>query len=356
MIALLNRIRDIKDGPCLTIVLNTHRTKPDSLKDAISLKNLVKEAETRLTEEFDRPVYEPIIEKLNLLVAEIDHNYNLEGMVLFVSGELAEMVRLPLEVKDRVVIGDRFSTRDLVRAMNQDAAYYVLVFSRRGARLIEAFNDRVVREIFNDVFPMPNPIIETDPLILTMPQGQDNIMENWFIQVDKAMMDVINAYPLPVVLACEKSNYDHFMKVAKKKDRIIGHINRTRTQEEARDIVEDAWKSVSGFLKMKNAARIDELKKAVSTGNFFTDFNDIWRAIGEGRGQTLFVKKGLIKPAIVRNGEIRLLDEPVPADEELVEDVVDLMIARNLAKGGDTVFVEGDELVEFQNLAMTARY
>lgn len=356
MLALLNKLRNAQGGVCLSIILNTHRTKPQNLKDVIHLKNLLAEAEKRLSREFDKDIYLPMIRQLDILLEDLDHNYNLESMALFVNQDLAELVRLPVPVTDRVVIGDRFATRDIIRALNTQSTYYVLVFSRRHARLIEAFNDKVVREIANDDFPMTNPVIETDPLILTMAQGQNNIMEKFFIEVDKALTTVTNERPLPVVLSTEKSNADHYMKVARKKERFIGHINMNRDEDPAHRIVTDAWDKVQEFLKEQNKGRIDDLKKAVSSGQFFSDYNDIWRAIEEGRGRTLFVKKGLIKPAIVKNGQIRLVDEPIPTEDEMVEDIIDVMIARMMEKGGETIFIEGDELAEFQDLAMTARY
>lgn len=356
MLALLNKLRNAQGGVCLSVLLNTHRTRPESLKDVIHLKNLIAEAEKRLSREFDKDIYLPIIRQLDNLLEDLDHNYNLESMALFASQDLAEMVRLPVPVSDRVVIGVRFATRDIIRALSTQSTYYVLVFSRRHARLIEAFNDKVVSEIANDDFPMTNPVIETDPLILTMAQGQNHIMEKFFIEVDKALTNVTNEKALPVMLSTEKSNADHFMKVARKKERFIGHINMNRDEDPAHHIVTEAWEKVQEFLKVQNMSRIDDLKKAVSSGQFFSDYNDIWRAIEEGRGRTLFVKKGLIRPAILKNGQIRLVDESVPTEDEMVEDIIDVMIARMMEKGGETIFIEGDELAEFQDLAMTARY
>ena len=43
-----------KNTPCVTISLNTHRTHPDNAQDVILLKNLLKEAEERLVNEFGK--------------------------------------------------------------------------------------------------------------------------------------------------------------------------------------------------------------------------------------------------------------------------------------------------------------
>ena len=83
-----------------------------------------------------------------------------------------------------------------------------------------------------------------------------------------------------------------------KKDLIIGQINRNRDDEKAHHIVHDAWKVISETIKEKNADRIAELKKSITfSGKFLSDFNEIWTAIREGRGKTLFIKHGFYPPA-----------------------------------------------------------
>jgi hypothetical protein len=42
-----------KNTPCVSILLNTHRTHPDNVQDVILLKNLLKEAEERVLNEFE---------------------------------------------------------------------------------------------------------------------------------------------------------------------------------------------------------------------------------------------------------------------------------------------------------------
>ena len=41
-----------KSNPCVTISLNTHRTFPENAQDEIVLKNLLKDAEKRVIDEF----------------------------------------------------------------------------------------------------------------------------------------------------------------------------------------------------------------------------------------------------------------------------------------------------------------
>ncbi len=352
---LFKKVKDIQSEGCVSIILNTHRTKPDNQKDAITLKNLVKEAEERLLNDYDKRFAGSIIEKLKNLADTIDHNYNLESLVLFVNADFADYTRMLIEVGDRVIIDNTFATRDLVRAMHQEAGYYILVLSRQNARLIEAYNDQVVQE-FKGNFPIKNTLYTTDKIRLSNAKGQDNLIEEFFNRVDKLVLATIKENPLPILLATETRNFSHYQKIADKKDLIIGHINRNRDDEEPYHIVADAWKDMQAIVKEKQAARIAELEKAISKGRFLSDYNKIWNALQQGRGQTLFVKKEFFQPALLVDNKIVLVESFENDQKGIVDDIIDEMIELNLAFGGDTVFMEGNELEQFQNVALITRF
>ena len=356
MNAQLKTLKDIRTEGCVTLVLNTHRTKPDNLKDEILLKNLATEAEQRLNEQFDKRFVGAIMNNLNEVIAEIDHNYNLESLVVFANAEMADFARLPLAVENRVVIDETFATRDLVRAMHQDVSYYVLALSRQGARLIEAHTDKVVREL-RELFPMKNRLWTTSKKKQSMAAGSDVLIEEFFNRVDKAMNAMTAENPLPVYLATETRNFDHYMAIADNKERIVGHINQNRDDEKAHHIVSAIWPQIQTETKKRQQDRITELKQAVSSNKFVSDLNEIWNALHEGQGQTLFVKKDYFQHATVdQEGNITPLNGDLPKDKVIIDDLVDEMIETNLAFGGDNVFISGDELNEFQNIALVTRY
>lgn len=352
---LLKKVKNLTGDVCVSIILNTHRTRPDNQKDAIVLKNLVKEAEERLLGDYDKRYIEPVIKNLNSIVSGIDHNHNLESLVLFASHDFADYTRLPVEVTDRVVIDESFATRDLVRAMHQESAYYILVLSRQNARLIEAYNDKVVEEV-GGKFPIKNSLYTTDKLKLSMVEGQDNLTEEFFNRVDKTLWEVTKEHTLPIVLATESRNFDHYTKVSDRKDLILGHINKNRDDEKAHHIVPDAWSVVLDLIKNRNEARMSELRNAVTSGKFVSDYNDILKAIREGRGKTLFIRKGYYQPAILENDVIRLVENRDKNMKNVIDDINDELIEMNMSYGGDTVFIDSDEMNAFDRIALITRY
>ena len=352
---VLKRIKDERGEGCVTIIMNTHRTRPDNEKDPLRLKNLVKEAEERLYKEFDKRFVWSLMENLKAVVEQIDHQHNMESLLIFVNGHMAEYTRLPVAVVNRVVIDNTFATRDLVRAMHQEAGYYVLVLSRQQARLIEAFNDKVVCDSCG-AFPLTNPLYTTSRLELSTNKGTDNLIEEFFNRVDKIVMDQIKKHPLPLILATETRNFDYYKKVADKKQVIVGHMNKNRDDEKAHHIVKEAWEVMKGLQKERQAEGLNAMHAAIKGGKLVTDIREIWRGVNEGRGHTLFVRKGYFQAARLIQNDLELINSNENDRQGIVDDIVDEMIEINMTYGGEALFVDEDLPVGNGKIALMVRY
>ena len=122
----LTELQQAHAYPCLTITLPTHRTYPDNKQDPIRVKNLVTEATNRLRGEFSKRELAPVLSRLDAIVAGIDYNHTLDGLLLAVNHEIAREFVLPFSLSERVVVDDTFFTRDLIRAFNRTRRYWVV--------------------------------------------------------------------------------------------------------------------------------------------------------------------------------------------------------------------------------------
>lgn len=345
----LKRIKDIKSDCCVTIILNTHRNSQQSRKDEINLKNLVREAEQRLKENCDNETGQVVFPKLNELASNIDPRFNLESLALFVNRDIAEFIRMPIEVEDRVVVGNTFATRDLVRLLQKELNYYLLVLSRERARLIEAVGDKEINEIHNG-FPMENSFtIAGEGKLFSR---ETSLVLEFFGNVSQQLNDVQNGRKLPVFICTDEPNYNDYLKVAQGNENIAGLVQGNKDDEEPHNIVKAAWPVAKKWLEEENSKRLDELTNSAGVEDFETDFTEIWKAIIEGKGKTLYVKEGYIQPAILEKNTVK----PASDEDANVDDIIDRMIDKNSEMGGDTVFVSGDELKEYNDLVLLKRF
>jgi len=352
---LLNELKNVQSAHCVTVILNTHRTHPDNARDPILLKNLLVETEARLLAIMDKRSADELLGRLELIAEEIDHQHNLESLVLFANENLARYTRLPVAVTDRVVIDGTFATRDLVRTLHSEHAYYVLVLDRHKARLIEAFADKPVREIGGD-FPMEyGDLYSTNKETLTQARGQDNLIEEFFNRVDKAFQEQWKSEPHPLVLSAEERNVAHYRKVADR-DHLVAVVAPSHADDKAHQIVTRAWASAKPAFDERNLGRVAELRQAVAAQSFLSDLNDIWKAVREGRGRTLFVKQGFFQPAQLDGDSLVPLEKSDLQVEGYIDDAIDEIIEIVYASGGDAVFVTDDTLADFQGLALITRW
>ncbi len=352
---MLTRLKNIVSENAITIILNTHRTLPDNEKDSLLLKNLIKEAESRLLADMDKREAESLIHRLRDLEETIDHRQNLESLILFVNEDTAEYVRLPIAVEDRVIIDKTFATRDLIRAMHMEASYLVLVLSQQKARLIKASNDKVIQE-FGDPFPIENTQM-VNRAELSNASRLTNLISEFYNQVDKEVNHLRKENQLPVLICSETSQYHEYLKVADEKHSIYDQcLSGNHENAKAHHIVTEAWEIVKKYVIEKNNARKAELQKAISSGKFLSDTNEIWQGIQQGSVQTIFIEEGNFQPAKWIDGHITYVSPEMRNGKSVVDDIYDELIEANLRQGGDTVFLPKGELRDFNGFGAVTRY
>src|SRR5690554_4299780 len=202
----LDRLKKVVSDCAVTLVLRTHRTQPENAQDSIKLKNKVSEARVRLEKEYDAKTAKNLGEKLEKLAEEIDVNYNLEGLVLFVDADHAEFVRLPVELNDRIIIDSTFATRPLFRALNLETRYYLLMLSKDKARLLRASSSNLEEEIGGD-FPAVNTASPKSRTEGNIDERQSKLQLEFFNNVDKFVNKVHQKEPLPIYIAADDMNY-----------------------------------------------------------------------------------------------------------------------------------------------------
>lgn len=353
----IRELKNIHSDNCITIIITTHRTKPDYLNDGLHLKNMIKDVETRLMADVSKKEANKLLERVNALANTIDHSQNMESLILFVNEDIAEYTRLPIKVEDRVVIDETFATRDLIRSMHLETHYYILVLSQEKIRLIEAVNGQAVKEI-GKPFPIENTqFFSKNRAALAIAAKQTSLMTEFFNQADKHVNTLRKDNPLPVFICGLEENRNVYFNAADLKNTIFDvFLNKNQINDPIHSIVEEAWSVVKDYVVEKNNGRKEELKKAVGENKFLSDTNEIWKAISEGKIQTLFIEQGLFQPAVMKEDEIEYVSDDRRNDTGIIDDIYDEMIEANMDYGGDVVFLPKGELKDFNGFGAITRY
>jgi hypothetical protein len=351
----LRALQAIESDPCISILLTTHRTHPDNAQDPINLKNLVTQAEERLLKDYDKRQVTSVLEHINKAVADVDHMSNLEGLALFANNDMAQVVKLNIPVTDRVIVDRNFATRDLLRDLQGGAHYYILTVSGHKSRLIEAFRDQVVMEYgAQHVFPMENRMYTTHASHRTQSGVEENLMKEFCNRVDKAMKDVRAVQPLPIIVAGDERSIEFMLAVVDDRSAYIGSITGSPDELKGHELAAKAFEEVERVMAERRAKALELIASAQSAGRLSDDIGDIHRAVKEGRGDTLYIEEGYFQPARIDGDVIALKEDP--AEEGVIDDVIDELAENTMRFGGHVVFLPPGSLEEYRRVCLVLRY
>ncbi len=353
---ILEKLSSNKTAPCITISLNTHRTHPDNLKDSILLKNLVREAELRLIEDFGKRGSEELIQKLKDTVEPLNMSFNLDSMHIFISPDMAEVVKLPLPMsEDTVQIGAAFAVRPLLKALNRTENYLIMLLSRGGTRMFEAVNDQIIHEVETHDFPFPeNQWYGTSGGERANATRVDNQEREYMNVVDKAVVALHQDTGLECVVISVADSFHILQQVADKPGIYLGHVDKNYKEIANHQLAADAWEMVSNLLSKRRKEAIAEMRKAIGQSKVVTDLGEIYRAAKEGRGDMLIMRSDF-RQAVNKIDEytIELVNN---GETPEVDDITSELAMEVYSKGGRVVFADADEVDSEVHTALKVRH
>ena len=354
---LLMKLGTEKNTPCVTISFNTHRTHPGNIQDKIILKNLLKEAEKRVVKEFGKKSNEVLIEKIAAVQNEVDINYNLDSLHLFLSNNTEEIVKLPWSIShNRVHVSNTFAIRSLIKIYNQSESYLVMVLSQGGVNLYEAINDGIIGEIINDDFPFPEnshniffPERKSDPVYV------DDLIRKYFNRIDKSFVKVHNETGLSCIVVSTVDNYSLLIQVADKPEAYNGFVRIDYNRRAPHQIVQQTWKLIKSLQSERKAMAIKEMKEAVAQGKVVTDLQEIYQAAIDGRGDLLIIHQNFAQPVLMKTERTFDVIED-PKTRGAIDDITSNIAWEVLTKKGRTIFTTQDQIKDLGKIVLKTRY
>ncbi len=351
----LEKLASERSNPCVTISMNTHRLKPDKQKDVIELKKLTKEAHEHVVNEFGQHDVSNLLEKINFLEEVVDLNNNLDSLHIFLSGTTSEIVKSSWPIsKNTVSVAENFVIKPLIKDFNRIEDYLILVLSQSDVRLLHATNDSISGEMNSDDFAFDkNPHFLSDLGKSGDGKQADNLVREFFNQIDKALVKIHQKTEMNVVVSCTDTNWGKLLQVADQPSIYYGNINNNDTATNS--LASEAWQLVVAIQEKYRAKAISEMQEAVGQGKVITDLLDIFLAVQAGRGDLLITHDNYHQ-AVKMNGQysFHLADDlTLPG---VIDDITSEIAWEVISKKGRAIFTSQDEFKSFGNIALKVRY
>jgi hypothetical protein len=359
----------------------THRTSPENQQDPLRFKNLLTQAEDMLVEAgMRRPdALQLLASGQDLLRNGLFWRYQEDGLAVLFHPEQVRTYRLPLDLEELVVVGERFHLKPLLPLLSGDGRFYVLALSQNEVRLLQGTQYSVGQV---DLEEVPESLAEAlkwdDPEsqlqwhtgtsaktngraaifhghgVGELPDKKDQILR-YFHQLDAGLSQILAGEQAPLILAAveylvpiyrDANTYPHLLEKA-----IPGNPEESSVQELHRQ----AWSIVApGFTQERdNAAR--RYREMAGGELASADLEQVLGAAYQARVDTLFValntqRWGVFEPAPA-NG-LQLHQQPQPGDQDLL----DLAAVQCLLHGGTIYAVPQDQVPGGGDLAALFRF
>lgn len=353
----LGKLANEKNSPCVTISLNTHRTHPDNAGDVVRLKNLLKEAEEKIVAEYGKRSVAALLENIESLSSEIDVNYNLDSLHIFLSNDTKEIIKSAWPAShEGVYMSDRFALRSVIKSYNRNESYMVVVLSQSGVHVYEALNDTILREIRNEDFPFSeNRHYTTHSDKGSDSKHADNLVREFLNKVDKALVKVHHATGLKCVVIATEENFSKLRQVADKPSVYVGFSHIDYNNTDAHHIARQSWDIIKSRQEEDRGEAIKEIKEAVAQGNVLTDLQEIFQASLDGRADLLIVHQDFSQSVIMTSERtFELTDDKTR--HHVIDDITSIIAWEVISRNGRVIFTTQEEIRDIGNIVLKTRY
>lgn len=241
------------------------------------------------------------------------------------------------DIDDRLEAGDRVPGRTGKRTVKLSTHYYVLSLSEHTTRLYEAFRDTLI-DIENTWFPM---VSSRSP---SQPDLNDAQLRTLLQRIDHHFAHYYTQDPLGVVVIGTSRDQAMFASLTAFSDVIIGTADGDHSTTSTRDLGRIVWPIVKSVMANAGEKVERDLEAATRASNLAVGIHAVVKSVDSGVGATLLVEDGYQVPP---ENNSSLLDD--------VDNLVDVVIDKVLALGGNVIFVENGLLNKFQSAALILR-
>lgn len=350
----------------------------------IRLKNLIKEAERRLTADGFLPpeMSAPDTQQLLQPVRELLLHGRLavrqgRGLAIFLTPEEHRIYTSPVQVDEMVVVGPRFHIRPVLPFFNPDGRFYLLALSQNQAQLwqgtqisLEAVEIPALPEGLRDALALEDPerslqfhTSTEEPVGGVRPavfHGHDANKEKkgailrYFQVVNKALEEQLAGEDIPLLIASVPYLWPIFEEVNSYPHLLPTGINGNPDHLSNHELHAQAWPIIQSLLEEARDTAVQQYLEGAGSEKTSQSVARIVPAAVYGQVDTLLVAASGQKHGrfIPDTDHVELCE----TDDFDCEDLVNLTATATLRQGGAVYIVPPEEMPEGKAMAAIFRY
>lgn len=345
--------------PIFSVYLPTHRTHPDNAVDPRVFAQLVGEfASVREQHAKDKDIQQ-IFERFAALESDYEFwKHTRDGLAVFATRDTFDVYRLRRTVQPLAIVADSAHTKPLLKYLQTQDRYHLLVLSTNTAQLYEGDRyqlDEVdisgddVPESMIDALDHEQRDLHATLAAYRTATGEawetsqnhglrktniDNDTEQFFRAVDRAVMAAYSVPSgLPLILAALPEHHHLFRRVSRNPHLIDNGVQGNAAAMDDSTRLQEAWKVFEPHYEARLETLIGQFNHAASQ-NLGTDrIEQISKDAFDGKVGTLLIEEDRVIPGRILDRDHVVFDRA--GSEEIIDDVLDDLAELVMRQGGE---------------------
>lgn len=375
---MIPELLEINEGPFISLYMPTFKSHPENYQDPEKFRELVKEIETALVQNYSATEIRDILKPYRQLAENFDFWQHTEtGLAVLSAKNFFKVIGLQTPVDKLVMVADSFYTKPLRKYLQTLDRYQVLGLSLHEVHFYEGNRHSLVEVELAEGVPATITEALGDQLTkkyLTISKGgagvggtsihhghgsrndeKEKDAERFFTVVSRAIAEhYSNISGLPLILAALPEHHNLFQKVSNNPQLLPQGIMINHKSVSIEKLREMAWKIIEQehLKKMDNLAA--QFNQAKIDGIGIDTIEEVSKAANEGRVDTLLLESNRIIPGKTdrETGVIEAVDMNVPAVNDLLDNIGDMVIQ----KGGKVTVVPAKKMPSSNGVAAILRF
>ncbi len=355
--AQITDLQQVREYPCISLLLNTTPAAQLTRTDAVRLDALAAQAVERVRAELQPTAADPAVRRLRALLQQARRGPATHALALYASAGTDTLIRLPVAVRDRAVVDPTFATRDLVRAAHRTPRHLVLALNSGQARLFDAVADTLLPAL-TSAFPMRArpPAGRRGAGRADRPaRAGDTEDLDFYRRVDAALGTYLRLHPAPLILVGDDRTTAAFRRVSVNCARLAGTVRGNLARAATTDLTTRISATLDAYLHRRQTEALALLEHRHAARRVASGMPAAWLAARTGRPEMLVVDESLYYPARLSDDG----DTLTPADDvdhpDVIDDAADELIELVLIRGGWIAFTTPGVLDHHHGVALTTR-
>ena len=372
---MMPELLSVNEGTCISLYMPTHRAHPDNLLDVILYKNLIKDLQHSLMQQYSNAETTKLLQPFLTLVDNKEFwNHTLDGLAVLRNADTFKTINLPVSTPELTVVADSFHTKPLRKYLQSVDRYHVLGLSLHDYQIYEgnrhsltelelpAGTPNNIKEALGDIITDRDYAVASYGDVGNMHQGHggrteemDIDAERFFRFVAKTINDHYSSPSgLPLILAALPEHHNLFHKVSNIHSLLPDGIDVNPKSVEMDELAKHAWNVMEPYYNKIIDKACDVYQQAKSKGIGSEIISDVAAAAAEGRVDTLIVEADRLIPGKIINdsGHIKNDDLDNPEIDDLLDDLGELVTKM----GGKVMVIPKDKMPTSTGIASVFRY